>query len=244
MIPALAGVVVLLGGVVFLLWRGGVFGSSAGPVVPATTASSAGIEPEGASESPAATAEPEEQVTVPSSVKVICWTGELAIDLDACARPSTDAEAFEYLEYVYPAVAELIDSCELTPTPEKYSDVAASMNCPVDGVSNVRFRYWRDLDDAIGHYSEDETKYDADHAYDVYIGDQLVYGWVRTYSVPNDGLLTLTMFLPDHHLSLSIEGKSTKVLWAEFERTRIRPVEEMLGYTSADGPSVALLGRG
>lgn len=180
----------------------------------------------------------------PTAVGFTCWNGDAVLDLTKCARPRTDAQAFKYLEYVYPGLADVVGRCERRPTPKKYSDVAAFLNCPVAGVSNVRYRYWRDRDDANGHYAEDDKKFDGASPYAVYIGDQRVGGWVRAYNKSDDGLLTVTMFLPEQHLSLSIEGKSMKGLWAEFERTMIRPVGEILGYPSADGPSLTVLGRG
>lgn len=195
-------------------------------------------------ESPDTRTETDPVTAKPAAVTYKCWNGDTVSKLSKCARPRTDAQVYKYLKYVYPAVADLAGKCKKKPTPKKYSDVAAYLNCSVSGVSNVRFRYWRDLDDANGHYGQDEKKHDGARPYTVNIGGQQVDGWVRAYNKPDDGLLAVTMFLPEHHLSLSIEGKSTKRLWAEFERTTIRPVEEMLGYPSADGPSVTVLGRG
>ena len=187
--------------------------------------------------------EPVSPTTEPVAVEFTCWNGDTVLGLSDCARPRNDSEAFAYLAYVYPAVADLGRECEQRKTPKKYSDVAAYVNCPVSGVSNVRYRYWRNADDANGHYDDDAETFNGGSPYEVYIGDQLVDGWVRDYGLPQDGSLTVTMFLPDQHLSLSIEGKTTKALWAEFDQTRIRPVQEMLGYPSAEGPSVTLLGR-
>lgn len=212
-----------------------------GPSIASTTEDSASSPPPLRSE-PAA--EPTPQTTEQLAVGFTCWNGSSVSDLGECPRPRKDSQAFSYLEYVYPAVAEFDGECERRSTPKKYDDVAAYFNCPMPGVTNVRFRYWRDISEAEHHYDEDDAKFGGARMYDVIIGDQWADGWVRTYDTPDKGRLTVTMFLPEHHLSLSVEGKSTKAIWAEFERTRIRPVEEMLGYPTAEGPSVTLLGRG
>ncbi len=248
MIPAAitAAIATIIGVGVFLLLGPGrspsASVSAVPPVSPPGTVTPETAPPETAgpsTEADAATTEPAVPV-----VEYSCWDGEVVADLGDCRGPRTDAEAYAYLAYVYPRVAEVKADCEKKKTAAVYSDVAAFLNCPGEGVSTVRYRYWRNLDDAEDHYAKDARKYDAAKAHDVYVGDQSVGGWVRSYNIPEDGVLTLTMFVPELHLSLSIEGKSTSALWDEFERTRIRPVDEILGHRAGQEPSVALLGRG
>ena len=119
------------------------------------------------------------------------------------------------------------------------------------GDALIRYRYWASAADAEQHYGAKFTKKSTLATYTVAIAGAPANGWIKTDkdTVKGPGgikRVVLTMWLPDQHLSLSVEGNTKASMWAAFDLARIRPLDQMLGHpegTDADeAPITAVKG--
>lgn len=97
---------------------------------------------------------------------------------------------------------------------------------------------------ATGHYDAKFTKKSTLATYDVSIGGQPATGWIKTDKDTAKGpggikRVVLTMWLPDQHLSMSVEGNTKTSMWAAFDLVRIRPLAQLLGHPDGTEPDEA-----
>lgn len=257
-VVAVVGALVLLGGGVGAAFATGLLGGSASgaPSVPPPERSTApeltpSTEPtpdpsgvpsatpsQSPASSPAATSAPPS--TAPAGLT--CWDGSAAAG--DCPQPADSDAAWRYLQYVFPSIATHSECTPMDSTGKAdYTGFTVMWDCEL-GDALLRYRFWEKASDATGHYGRKFNAKSTRAVYDVLIGGEPVKGWLKTDkdTVKGPGgvkRVVATLWLPDQRLSLSIEGNSTKALWAAFDQVRIRPVDQVLGHPANETPGEA-----
>ena len=255
---AVLGALVLVGGGLGAAIATGLIGgenrsphASTIPVsTPASPAGSTTGSPPSPSEAPSPSTSPtvQQPSTAPATPSVAggfsCWDGTSVATLSDCRAPSGKKADWEYLKYAYPSIVTPPD-CEKADSTGKsgYSGITLMWECEL-GKAMIRYRYWEDRGDAARHYEKKFTSETTLASYDVLIGGTKATGWAKTSKETVTGpggikRVVVTMWLPDERLSLSVEADTTKALWDAFDVVRIRPIEQSLGHSSAEGPAEA-----
>lgn len=138
-----------------------------------------------------------------------------------CSMPSGTAG----LRYVYPGY-DNARSCVY----KAYRKTTSTFDCDVkEGV--LRFRWWRDTDEAAGHYT---TKYRKGSTTALTLDGQRV-GTLYRDRKPVKRVYRLSGFLWDH-FSFSVEAKSQAKVDALLKQIEIRHPDDITGYHSETGP--------
>ena len=240
---------VLVGGGVWAAFATGLFGggASAKPTSasvvssvavpshsPAASASSAG----------SASASPSAPATTPAAAAIRCWDGTVSTDGSACSLPTGKDAGWSYLSYAYPSLAGHTDCEQVASTGGgTYKHPTVMWECEL-GDALIRYRYWESAADATGHYDAKFTKKSTLATYAVSIGGQPATGWIKTDKDTAKGpggikRVVLTMWLPDQHLSMSVEGNTKTSMWAAFDLVRTRPLAQLLGHLDGTEPDEA-----
>jgi len=216
--------------------------SAAGPASSAAPTTPAPTTPAPASVTPSTP-------TPPAPAAVVCWDGSMITDGSACPTPSGKDADWTYLKYAYPSIATQPD-CEQVASKGAYSAPTVMWECEL-GDALIRYRYWESNADADAHYGKKFTKKTTLASYDLSIGGTPATGWIKTDKKTADGpdgikRVVLTMWLPDQHLSMSVEGNTKATMWAAFDLARIRPLTQILGHregTEPDEAAITAIGR-
>jgi len=232
LIPAIAAALVLvLASGVFALVN-----SLSAPTTPAAVVTPSAPVATTGEPSLSATATPSPTPTpTPSAPAVTCWDGSGAQSLAECEAPS-DAKAYwKYLRYAFPSIADHPKCVKKDSTGEStYTGVTVMWNCEL-GKALIRYRYWAEPQDAKDHYRRKFDKKTTLASYDALIDGEPAVGWIKTdkNTAAGPGSLKrkiLTLWLPEHQLSVSIEGNTSKAMWAALKKVSIRPAAELLGH--------------
>lgn len=172
-----------------------------------------------------------------------CWDNTTVTSISACRLPLGEDAAWNYLKYVYPSVASHPDCAKDEYVGTAYTGFTVMWECEL-GDSMIRYRYWEKVSDAEKHYTK---KFDANttlKTYDILIGGEPAEGWAKTDmdSATGPGGVkrrVMTMWLPTEHLSLSVEGNTTKAMWAAFNQVTTRSPAQSLGHSSGEAPAEA-----
>ena len=246
-VVAVLAVLLVLGGGVGLAFATGLLGGSAGtqavpPPADRTEPPSETAAPQ-PTESSNATSSPSPGQTgtpSPASVGFTCWDGSTGTIAD-CGLPADKDAAWDYLRFAYPSIASHA-TCEQVDSSGKldYTGFTVMWDCEL-GDALVRYRFWENPADAVSLY---DGKYDAKttlETYDLLVGGEPVKGWLKTDkdTVKGPGgkkRVVATGWLPDQQLSFSVEGDSSKSLWAAIDLIRMRPADQMLGQPADQSP--------
>ncbi len=244
---------VLIGGGVGVAFATGLIGAPASkaagqpslsstPSGPPSSASPAASTP--ANPTPSDT--PSSSAALPTPAATLCWDGSTITDGSACPAPSGKDADWSYLQYAYPSIATHSDCQQVSSTGNgAYKKPTVMWECEL-GDALIRYRYWEGLSDAEHHYGTKFTKKTTLASYDVTIGGAPANGWIKTDKKTTDGpggvkRVVLTMWLPDQHLSMSVEGNTKSSMWAAFDLARIRPLAQILGHPDGTDPDEAAL---
>ena len=248
-VAAVLGVLVLLGGGFGAAFATGLLGGSeqSTSAMPKRTPSAAPLRP---TESAAPDPTPSQPTTAPapepqpSIAGFTCWDGVTHPLSSSCEPPASKDAAWRYLQFVYPSLAGHAE-CEPVDSSAKggYTGFTVMWDCELGDVL-LRYRFWENPADAVGLYN---NKYDAEttaESYDLLVGGEPVQGWLKvdrdTRKGP-DGVkrVVSTAWLPEFQLSLSVEGNTSKTMWAGLDKIRIRPVDQVLGHPENEVPGEA-----
>ena len=248
-VAAVLGVLVLLGGGLGAAFATGLLDGSEqnASAAPKRTSSAAPLRP---TESAAPNPTPFQPTTEPtpepqsSIAGFTCWDGVTHPLSSSCEPPASKDAAWRYLQFVYPSLAGHAE-CEPVDSSAKggYTGFTVMWDCELGDVL-LRYRFWENPADAVGLYN---NKYDAEttaESYDLLVGGEPVQGWLKvdrdTRKGP-DGVkrVVSTAWLPEFQLSLSVEGNTSKTMWAGLDKIRIRPVDQVLGHPENEVPGEA-----
>lgn len=245
----------LVGGGLGVAFATGLLGGSdkaASKAVASTVAPPSSPEAPASSSAPTTSAPVAPTTTAPPvPAATTCWDGSRSADGTACPAPSGEEADWAYLQYVYPSIATQPNCTQRSSaTNAAYSELTVMWECEL-GDALIRYRYWESNADADMHYGEKFTKKTTLATYDPAIGGTPVKGWIKTDKKTANGpngikRVVLTMWLPDQHLSMSVEGNTKATMWAALDLVRIRPSAQSLGYlegTEPDEAAIAAMGR-
>ena len=234
LVLAIVAALVLVGGV-GAAFAFGLFGGKASAPAAATQPRETAkpSPPVSGSPSAATSASPSGSAT-PAVTGVTCWDGTEAVAVSGCEPPSGKNASWQYLEYVYPSIAGHSECVKADSTGKStYTGITLMWECEL-GDALVRYRYWENAQDARTHYAKKFNAKTVQKTYDLLVGGEAVHGWAKTDkdTVAGPGgikRVLVTVFLPDQNLSFTVEGNTSKSMWAAFDQVRVRPLEQSLG---------------
>lgn len=154
-----------------------------------------------------------------------CWDDTVVDTIADCTRPSGTAG----LRYVYPGY-DHGRSCVY----KAYRTTTATFDCAIDG-GVLRFRWWRDKDEALGHYTE---KYQKGSKRDLILDGQRVGSLYRDRT-PVKGVYRLSGVMWGN-FSFSVEAKSTAKVDSLLTLIEVRHPEDLTGYRLDNGPAATV----
>lgn len=158
--------------------------------------------------------------------------------------PSTKDAAWDYLSYAYPSFATHSGCTKYVSAAKAgYSGFTVMWECEL-GDALIRYRFWEKTSDADQHFGSKFSAKRVLKTYDILVGGEPANGWLKTDRTTTKGpggvkRVVLSVYLPDEHLSLSVEGNTTKSMWSAFDLVRIRPAAQALGHATGEEPTEA-----
>ncbi|HRA05252.1 MAG TPA: serine/threonine-protein kinase [Propionicimonas sp.] len=170
-----------------------------------------------------------------------CWNGNDVTASSRCPAPSTKAESYAYLRYVFPSIDDH-GGCEKADSSAKYDGFTVMWDCDL-GSGLLRYRFWQKAADATGYYS---TKFPGGTftSYDLSLSgtNENVPGWVKEANELVENKTTgttshsLTVWIPKYRLSISAEGDTKESLHEALQQARSVPFRNFHGWTGEDSP--------
>jgi hypothetical protein len=245
LIGVIVGALVLVGGGIGAAFATGLIGGRTPSATASRPAAPASGLPTAPSSAPATSAAPSATPSAPTQpASYTCWDGSEVASLSGCSMPTTKDADWTYLRYAYPSIATHTDCAKADSTGKSgYAGITLMWECEL-GDALIRYRFWQKSSDANHHFGDKFSAKNTLKTYSILIGGETAQGWLKTDRKTAKGpggvkRVILTVYLPKEHLSLSVEGNTTKTMWAAFDLVRIRPIAQVLGHAAGEDPAEA-----
>lgn len=154
---------------------------------------------------------------------VHCWDGSTTSDLAGCSEPELAAG----IRYVYPDY-DARGSCAYKDYREGRT---VTFDCDLGGKKMMRYRWWRDTDEAVAHYKH---KFAKGTRQPLVAAGQTI-GTLYRDTKPVGGVYRMSAFFRDH-FSFTIEAKTRREQNRLLGLLVIRNPDDFTGYPQDTGP--------